>query len=238
MFKTLASGVGFALSVAAMAAAFTVVYQTNSGTFVSFATAQHNSFVAMISALVFVGLLCFGMRRAAKVGVCLLMLAFATLSFGTIGANAQDVASVDGSKVTFSYGSFIMQYGLELAGWAVTALSTVASAAIAIYAPWAKSVATQQRLEMAGKAILQYAINAVPNSVKDGKVTVNVGSTVVATAVERGLDVLPAKVIKAAEGGGGLAAIVFRLMDLEEGASKATVLDPAVAKLQADGLIK
>jgi hypothetical protein len=237
MFRTLALGTGAVLTLALSVALFTVNYQVQTDSTVDFIRAGHHSLVALVLGFTVLGLLALGIRKAVQVGVCFLMLALATLSFGSISAFAQDVASNEGSKVTFSYGSFIMQYGLELAGWAVTALSTVASAAIAIYVPMAKSVVTQKRLEQAGQALLQYGINAVPNSVRDGKVTVNLGSEVVATAVTRGMNVLPAKVIKAAGGGGGLAAIIFRMMDLEPSASKSTVLDPAITKLSASGHI-
>lgn len=223
------------VTLAVATALFTVNYQVQYDLPVDLVRAGHHSLVALVLGFSVLGLLALGIRKAVQVGVCFLMLALATLSFGSISAFAQDVAANDGSKLTFSYGSFIMQYGLELAGWAVTLLAGVISTAIGIYVPMAKSVVTQTRLEQAGQALLQYGINAVPNSIRDGKVTVNLGSEVVATAVARGMNVLPAKVIKAAGGGGGLAAIIFRMMNLEDGASKSTVLDPALAKLTADG---
>jgi hypothetical protein len=235
MFKTLALGTGAVLAMALSVALFSVNYQVQSNVGVDFVRAGHHSFLALVLGFSVLGLLALGIRKAVQVGVCFLLLAIATLSFGSISAFAQDVAANDGSKLTFSYGSFIMQYGLELAGWAITILAGIASTAIGVYVPMAKSVVTQTRLEQAGQALLQYGINAVPNSVKDGKVTVNLGSEVVATAVARGMNVLPAKVIKAAGGGGGLAAIVFRMMNLEEGASKSQVLDPAIVKLSAAG---
>lgn len=235
MFRTLALGTAAMITLAVATALFTVNYQVQYDLPVDLVRAGHHSLVALVLGFSVLGLLALGIRKAVQVGVCFLLLAIATLSFGSISAFAQDVAANDGSKLTFSYGSFIMQYGLELAGWAVTLLAGVISTAIGIYVPMAKSVVTQTRLEQAGQALLQYGINAVPNSIKDGKVTVNLGSEVVATAVARGMNVLPAKVIKAAGGGGGLAAIIFRMMNLEDGASKSTVLDPALAKLTADG---
>jgi hypothetical protein len=239
MFKTLLLGTAAVLMSALAVVLMTTTIQLYAPAHqVDLLRASQHGVVTLVLGFGLLGLLALGVRGAVKTGICFLLLAFATLSFGSASAFAQDVASSDGSKLTISYGSIIMQYGLELAGWAITALSTVASAAIAVYVPWAKSVATQKRLQQAGEALAEYAINAVPGSVKDGKVTVNLGSEVVATAVAHGMNVLPAKVIKAAGGGGGLAAIVFRILNLDESANKANTLDPAVAKLQSTGVIK
>lgn len=216
----------------------TLSYQVTSNFPVDVTSAVHHSVFTLVLGFSVLGLLVLCVRGSLRTGVCFLLLAFAALSFGSASAFAQDVATVDGSKLTVNYGSGFMQYGQEIMGWAVSALSTVIAGAIAIYVPWAKSVATQQRIQMAGEALAEYAIKAVPNSVKDGKVTIDLGAQVVATGVAHGMNVLPAKVIKAANGGGGLAAIIFRILNLEDGASKANVLDPAVAKLQSSGVIK
>jgi hypothetical protein len=216
----------------------TLSYQATSNLPVDVNYALHHALLVLILGFAALGVVVLCVRGAFRTGLCFLLLAFAAFSFGSASAFAQDVATVTGSKLTINTGSAFMQYGQELMGWAITALSGVISVAVGVYVPWAKSVATQQRLQQAGEALAEYAINAVPNSVRDGKVTIDLGANVVATAVAHGMNVLPAKVIKAAKGGGGLAAIIFRVLDLEDGASKTNVLDPAIAKLTSTGVIK
>lgn len=238
MVKSLALGTGAVVAASMAVMTGTLSYQVTSGLPVDVNSAISHAVLSLVLGFSILGLLVFCVRGAVRTGICFMLLAFVALSFGSASAFAQDVATSSGSNLTLSYGSGLMQYGQELMGWAITALSGIISVAIGIYVPWAKSVATQQRIQMAGEALAEYAIKAVPNSVKDGKVTVNLGSEVVATAVAHGMNVLPAKVIKAAKGGGGLAAVVFRILNLEDGASKQNVLDPAVAKLQSTGVIK
>lgn len=238
MVKPLLLGTGAVVASSLATMTGTLSYQVNSGVPVDLSAALRHSVLALVLGFSALGLLALLVRGAVRTGLCFMLLAFAALSFGSASAYAQEIATTSGPNLTVSYGSGLMQYGQELMGWAVTALSGIISVAVGIYVPWAKSVATQQRIQMAGEALAEYAIKAVPNSVKDGKVTVNLGSEVVATAVAHGMNVLPAKVIKAAKGGGGLAAVVFRILDLEDGASKQNVLDPAVAKLQSTGVIK
>lgn len=181
--------------------------------------------------------------RASHIISFLLMIVIVTILFVFLNpvhaAEAvltQTPAAVTG--VVLPYGSWIAQYGLEVATWAVSALAALAAAAIARLWPMAASILTQQRLQTAGQAIAEYAINAVANSTKDGKVTVNMGSAVVAAAVQRGIDAVPGWVVKKAGGPEGLAAVVFRLLPLEDGANKRNVLDPAIDILKNNGTIK
>lgn len=160
-------------------------------------------------------------------------LALVCLSVPAMAAMVVAPAVTASPGVTLPYGSWIVQYGPDIAILLATWLTGLVSWALAKWAPWATSVATQARLQMAAEALAQYAIKAIPNSVKDGKVTVNAGPAVIATAVQRGVNVLPDRVIKAMIKGGGMSSIIFRVLDLEEDASEHTVLTPAITKLKA-----
>ncbi|WP_342163093.1 hypothetical protein [Methylobacterium sp. SD21] len=162
-----------------------------------------------------------------------MLVTLAVVGLGVHPALAQDAAAAS-PGVTIPYGQWIVDFGPQLAGWAATALAGVASWAIAKWAPWASSIATQQRIQIAAEALAQYAIKAVPNSLKDGKVTVEAGPAVIAAAVQRGVNVLPGRVVDAMIKGGGISSIVFRVLDLEEHADESTVLQPAIKALQAD----
>ena len=58
-----------------------------------------------------------------------------------------------------------------------------------------------------------------------------IASAVIAKAVQRALDAAPSKVIAAAGGPQGIAERVFRTLHLEEGATAANVLAPALAAI-------
>lgn len=191
--------------------------------------AGHGLLALMLGAML-IGLVICAVRR-------LPWLALAAVAFVAIGlvahpALAQETTASPG--VTIPYGQWIVDFGPQLAGWAATALATAATWAIAKWAPWAASIATQERIQTAAEALAQYAIKAVPNSVKDGKVTVDAGPAVIAAAVQRGVNVLPGRVVDAMIKGGGMSSIVFRVLDLEDSASEHNVLQPAIQKLQAD----
>jgi hypothetical protein len=166
----------------------------------------------------------FGVGAAAITAVVLLGVA-------AHPALAQEAAARPG--VTLPYGDWIASYGPELFMLLATWLAGVVSWAIGKFAPWAASVLTQKRIEMAAVALAQYGAKAVADATKGGKVTVDAGPAVIAAAVQRGVNVLPARVVKAMEQGGGMASIVFRVLDLEDDANEHNVLQPAIASLKS-----
>lgn len=109
----------------------------------------------------------------------------------------------------------------------------MATTAIYRVFPMARLVLTQQRVEQLGNAVTQYAINAVGEATKDGKLSIPVGSAVIAKAIQRGIDAAPEAAMKAAGRPQGLAEIVFRKLNLEDGATAANTLAPALAALPA-----
>ncbi len=72
-----------------------------------------------------------------------------------------------------------------------------------------------------------------PGAVKEGKLSINVGSQVIAKAVQRAVDAAPAKALEAVGGQAGLAEIVFRKLNLEDGANERNTLAPVIAALPA-----
>ena len=148
----------------------------------------------------------------------------------TFPAYAQELVAKPG--VTLPYGSWITAYGPELFMALATWLAGLLSVVIAKVAPWAASILTQKRIQTAAIALAEYGAKAVADATKDGKVTVNAGPAVIAAAVQRGVNVLPSRVVKAMQKGGGMASIIFRVLDLEDAANEHNVLQPAIAKLK------
>ncbi|GJE13995.1 hypothetical protein [Methylobacterium longum] len=163
--------------------------------------------------------------------VAALCLAIVAVGFGLTPALAQDAAAKPG--VVIPWGQWIVDYGPQFALLFATWIAGIVTWALGKWAPWSTSVLTQQRIEQAAQALAQYGVKAVAGSVKDGKVTVNAGPAVIQAAVQRGVNVLPKKVIDAMIKGGGMSSIIFRVLDLEESADEHKVLQPAITTLKA-----
>jgi hypothetical protein len=200
---------------------------------------MHNAFVFSIFTLS-LGLVALTLliamigRHKVLAATALATLATIALSFSIHPAFAQEVAAAR-PGVTLPYGSWIASYGPELFMALATWLAGLVTWALTKFAPWATSVLTQRRVELAAQALAQYAVKAVANSTKDGKVTVQAGPAVIATAIQRGVNVLPDRIVKAMEKGGGMASIIFRVLDLEDDASEHNVLQPAITKAKLSG---
>lgn len=178
-------------------------------------------------------LLCFVCRLPflGLLAAASLVLVAVALSFSP--ALAQDAAAKPGIEIP--WGQWLVDYGPQIAILFATWIAGIVSWALAKWAPWASSVLTQQRVEQAAQALAQYGVKAVANSTKDGKVVINAGPAVIQAAVQRGVNVLPGKVVNAMIKGGGMASIIFRVLDLEESADETKVLQPAITSLKASG---
>lgn len=138
-----------------------------------------------------------------------------------------------GTTVTLPYGEWLVALGNTASALLLPALAGMATTAIYKVFPMARLVLTQQRVEQLGNAVTEYAINAVGEATKDGKLSISVGSAVIAKAVQRGIDAAPAAAMKAVGGPQGLAEVVFRKLNLEDGATAANTLAPVIAALPA-----
>lgn len=139
----------------------------------------------------------------------------------------------DVTRVTLSAAPWIELVREIVITAVIPAIAAYAIQAIRKVYPWAALFLTQSRVEHMANAVTEYAINAVPGAVKEGKLSVNVGSQVIAKAVQRAVDAAPAKALEAAGGQAGLAEIVFRKLNLEDGANEDNTLAPVVASLPA-----
>ncbi|BAQ44414.1 hypothetical protein [Methylobacterium aquaticum] len=173
-----------------------------------------------------------GRVPAPDARIWLIPLAFMmTTPFGP--AIAAEVATADTTRVTLSAAPWIELVREIVITAVIPAVAAYLIQAIRKVYPWAALFLTQARVEQMANAVTEYAINAVPGAVKEGKLSVNVGSQVIAKAVQRAVDAAPAKALEAAGGQAGLAEIVFRKLNLEDGANEDNTLAPVVAGLPA-----
>ncbi len=148
-------------------------------------------------------------------------------------ALAAEVATVGGTSIDLPWGAWLAAAMPSVASVAVTILGGVASAALAKLAPWATLFISQKRIEATIQTGLDYGINAVQGATKDAKLTVPVGSQVLAVALQRIIDSTPAKIIDAVGGPAEIAKRLFRAMHLDENSSAALILEPILARLPA-----
>ena len=148
-------------------------------------------------------------------------------------ALAAELATADATRVTLSAAPWIELVREIVITAVIPAVAAYAIQAIRKVYPWAALFLTQSRVEQMANAVTEYAINAVPGAVKGGKLSIPVGSAVIAKAVQRAVDAAPAKAIEAAGGQAGLAEIVFRKLNLEDGANERNTLAPVIAALPA-----
>ena len=147
-------------------------------------------------------------------------LACLTLPPGT--ALAADAA------VILPWGDWLVAIAQTLQAVLAPMLIALVTGLIARFAPLLGYVVSRGMVEGMVARVTDYALNAVAGAAKGRVLTVPVGSAVIAAAVQRAADEVPGFVIRAAGGLPGLAERVFRRLDLEEGATAANTLAPAL----------
>ncbi|MEN3234203.1 hypothetical protein PUR29_11400 [Methylobacterium ajmalii] len=184
----------------------------------------------LIGALALAGGLCLAARARLPILGILVAALIAVIAGPALAA---EVATADATHVTLSAAPWIELVREIVITAVIPAVAAYLIQAIRKVYPWAALFLTQARVEQMANAVTEYAINAVPGAVKEGKLSVNVGSQVIAKAVQRAVDAAPAKAIEAAGGQAGLAEIVFRKLNLEDGANERNTLAPVIAALPA-----
>ncbi|MFE1601649.1 hypothetical protein [Methylobacterium sp. ID0610] len=159
--------------------------------------------------------------------------ALALLIALVLPATAATAAEVGGTTVEIPWGAWLAALMPSVASVAVTILAGVASAALGKVAPWLTLFISQKRIEATIQTAVDYGINAVEGATKDGKLSVPVGSRVLAVALQRAVDSTPKWIIDAVGGPAEIAARIFRALHLDENASAAKVLEPVLASLPA-----
>lgn len=167
----------------------------------------------------------------------MLLLAALALACVVSTALAAEVAAVGDKAVVLPWGDWLVALAVSLREPILTILIPIiagyAIQAIRKVYPWAALFLSQRRVEMMLEAAVGYGLNAVTGAAKGKTLSVNVAVPVIAKGTQYVIDTAPPAVIKAAGGADGIAARIFRKLDLDDGASEATVLVPAQEKITA-----
>ncbi|MBB2961192.1 hypothetical protein [Methylobacterium sp. R2-1] len=166
-----------------------------------------------------------------------LLLAALALACAASPALAAEVATVGDKPVLIPWGDWLVALAVSLREPILTILLPIIAAyiiqAIRKVYPWAALFLTQKRVEMMLEAGVGYGLNAVNGAAKGKTLSVNVAVPVIAKGTQYLVDTAPSAVIKAAGGADGIAARIFRKLDLDDHASEQAVLVPAQEQIGA-----
>ncbi|WP_455987527.1 hypothetical protein [Methylorubrum extorquens] len=167
----------------------------------------------------------------------MLLLAALALACVASPAMAAEVATVGGKAVILPWGDWLVALAVSLREPILTILLPIIAAyiiqAIRRVYPWAALFLSQRRVEMMLEAAVGFSLNAVNGAAKGKTLSVNVAVPVIAKGTQYVIDTAPPAVIKAAGGADGIAARIFRKLDLDDHASEAAVLVPAQEQVAA-----
>ena len=147
----------------------------------------------------------------------------------SIGLAAPPALAAAGGAVVLPWGDWIVGFATTAQAVLTPLLVALATGLIARFAPLLGYVLSKSVVEGMGRRVTDYALNAVAGAAKGQVLTVPVGSAVIAAAVQRASDQVPGFVVKAAGGLPGIAEKVFRRLALEDRATAANTLAPALA---------
>lgn len=149
------------------------------------------------------------------------------------------LATSGAAQATAPATAILLPWG-DLVSGAVHGLGSVlvplaATAALAVLARLTgplRVLVTTTLVERLVRNVGDYAVNAVAGAVRGRTLTIPVGSTVIASAVQRALDQAPGWLVRAAGGVDGLGEKVFRSLPLEAAATEANTLVPALRAMR------
>ena len=169
----------------------------------------------------------------ARVAPCLCALAL--LCAVARPALAAEVRAVGDAAVVVPWGDWIVAGGGLASSILVPVLALAATWAIHAYVPLVGSFVSQALVERLVQNAAGYAQNAVAGAAKGRTLDVPTGSAVIAKAAQRAVDQAPAWLLREAGGPAGVAEKVFRALHLDETATAANTLAPALQALPPRG---
>ncbi|MDV2986353.1 UNVERIFIED_CONTAM: hypothetical protein Q9R58_18700 [Methylobacteriaceae bacterium AG10] len=154
---------------------------------------------------------------------------------GCAPAHAAALPVADAASFVLPWGDAVLALAQGLAALLTPVLVAALAAALARFGGPLRLLLTQALVERLVRNATDFALNAVAGAVRGRRLTVSVGSAVIARAVQRALDQAPAWLIRAAGGGEGVAEKVFRSLPLEAAATAGNTLEPALERALGSG---
>lgn len=150
-------------------------------------------------------------------------------------AHATPLPVVDAAALVLPWGDAVVALVQGLSALLMPLLVAAFAAGLARFGGPLRLLVTDALVERLVRNATDYALNAVAGAVRGRRLTVSVGSAVIARAVQRALDQAPGWLIRAAGGGEGVAEKVFRSLPLEAAATTGNTLEPALERTLGHG---
>ena len=164
-----------------------------------------------------------------------LLLAALALACFVSPALAAEIATVGDKAVIAPWGDWLVALAVSLREPILTILIPIIAGyviqAIREVYPWATLFLSQRRVVMMLEEVVGFGLNAVQGAAKGKTLSANVAVPVIAKGTQYVIDTAPPAVIKAAGGPDGIAARMFRKLNLDDHASEQNVLIPALDRI-------
>ena len=171
-------------------------------------------------------------RRFTAAAAIACSLALASCA-GSAALAAEAVITAPTTAVVVPYGNWIVEVGQTLSSVLIPALVALIMGVVGKLYPFLRLFVSASLVERLVRNVTDYALNAVAGAVKGQTLTAPVGSAVIAKAMQRAVDQAPAWLVQTAGGPAGIAEKVFRLLKLDDSATAANTLAPAIQALPA-----
>jgi hypothetical protein len=169
----------------------------------------------------------------------MLLLAALALACVVSSALAAEVATVGDKALIVPWGDWLVALAVSLREPILTILIPIIAGyviqAIRKVYPWATLFLSQRRVEMMLEAAVGFGLNAVQGAAKGKTLSANVAVPVIAKGTQYVIDTAPPAVIKAAGGADGIAARMFRKLDLDDNASDPSARGPRASAAACPG---
>lgn len=227
-----------ALACAALALGFLVLFLPAAWQVRIYGAADMVEFFAAVGLLISTAWICVTVPSMRLRDRCAAIAAAAlVVILSPWPALAAEVATVGDKAVIVPWGDWLVALAVSLREPILTILIPIIAGyviqAIRKVYPWATLFLSQKRVEMMLEAAVGFGLNAVQGAAKGKTLSANVAVPVIAKGTQYVIDTAPAAVIKAAGGADGIAARIFRKLDLDDGASEQSVLIPAQVQIGA-----
>ena len=163
------------------------------------------------------------------------LVAYLVYAAGPAFAQVTTTPSVT-PAVVIPYGEYVVAVAQLLSDILVPLFVAVIMGLLAKFYPMARMLLSEALVERTLRKWFDFGVNATAGAVKDGTVTVPIGSEIVAKALQRGVNRADVNAVSKwtmdqAGGPEEVANKLFRMLKLDQGASASDVVAPALAAL-------
>lgn len=173
------------------------------------------------------------MRNFSARAMALASLVLLSACAGSPAFAAEAVLTAPATAVILPYGDWIVGAGQTVTAVLLPILIGGIMWALRTYVPVLGLFVSQSLVERLVRNVTDYALNAIAGAMKGKELDVPTGSAVITKATQHAVDQAPGWLLKMAGGPTGVAEKVFRALHLDDKATAANTLAPALVAVPA-----